>query len=104
MAEKKKETTSKEKILGIDLGTTNSCISIVEGGKATVIPNAEGARTTPSVVHITKEDERVVGEAAKKQAIIKPKETVNIAFLCKRKHGFPMNNLNTNTCWWHPEI
>jgi len=72
----KKETTSKEKILGIDLGTTNSCISVVEGGKATVIPNAEGARTTPSVVHITKDGERVVGESAKKQAIIKPNETV----------------------------
>jgi len=66
----------KEKILGIDLGTTNSCISIIEGGKATVIPNAEGARTTPSVVHIGSNGERVVGEPAKKQAIVKPKETV----------------------------
>ena len=67
---------AKEKILGIDLGTTNSCISIIEGGKATVIPNAEGARTTPSVVHISEDGERVVGEHAKKQAIVKPKETV----------------------------
>ncbi len=66
----------KEKILGIDLGTTNSCISVIEGGAATVIPNAEGARTTPSVVHITADGERVVGEPAKKQAIVKPKETV----------------------------
>ena len=67
---------AKEKILGIDLGTTNSCISIIEGGKATVIPNSEGARTTPSVVHISASGERIVGEPAKKQAIVKPKETV----------------------------
>ena len=67
---------AKEKILGIDLGTTNSCIAIIEGGKATVIPNSEGARTTPSVVHISADGERIVGEHAKKQAIVKPKETV----------------------------
>ncbi len=66
----------KEKILGIDLGTTNSCISIIEGGKATVIPNAEGARTTPSVVYIGSDGERVVGDSAKKQAVVKPKETI----------------------------
>ena len=52
--------TNKEKILGIDLGTTNSCISIIENGQATVIPNAEGARTTPSVVHITSSGERSI--------------------------------------------
>jgi molecular chaperone DnaK len=69
--------TSKEKILGIDLGTTNSCMSIIENGKAVVIPNAEGARTTPSVVHITASGERIVGEPAKKQAIVKPKETIS---------------------------
>ncbi len=68
---------SQEKILGIDLGTTNSCISIIENGKAIVIPNAEGARTTPSVVHITSSGERIVGEPAKKQAIVKPKETIS---------------------------
>ena len=67
---------AKEKILGIDLGTTNSCISIIEGGKAQVITNSEGARTTPSVVHISSSGERIVGEPAKKQAIVKPKETV----------------------------
>ncbi len=66
----------KEKILGIDLGTTNSCIAIMEGSTATVIPNAEGARTTPSVVHIAANGERIVGEPAKKQAIVKPNETV----------------------------
>lgn len=68
---------AKEKILGIDLGTTNSCMSIIEGGRATVIPNAEGARTTPSVVHITASGERIVGEPAKKQAIVKPNETIS---------------------------
>lgn len=67
---------AKEKILGIDLGTTNSCISVIESGKPVVIPNSEGGRTTPSVVHIKSDGERIVGEPAKKQAIVKPKETV----------------------------
>ncbi len=67
---------AKEKILGIDLGTTNSCMAIMEGGRPTVIPNSEGGRTTPSVVHITKDGERIVGEPAKKQAIVKPNETI----------------------------
>lgn len=67
---------AKEKVLGIDLGTTNSCIAIIEGGKPVVIPNSEGARTTPSVVHISASGERIVGEPAKKQAIVKPKETI----------------------------
>lgn len=67
---------AKEKILGIDLGTTNSCFSIIESGNPVVIPNSEGARTTPSIVHITKDGERIVGEPAKKQAIVKPKETI----------------------------
>lgn len=57
------------KIIGIDLGTTNSCVSVLEGGAATVIPNPEGARTTPSVVSITKKGERIVGDAAKRQAL-----------------------------------
>ena len=67
---------AKEKLIGIDLGTTNSCISVIEGTTPVVIPNAEGARTTPSVVHITADGERIVGEAAKKQAIVKPNDTV----------------------------
>lgn len=67
---------AKEKILGIDLGTTNSCVSVIEGTTPVVIPNAEGGRITPSAVHITAEGERIVGEAAKKMAIVKPKETV----------------------------
>jgi molecular chaperone DnaK len=64
------------KVIGIDLGTTNSCLAVMEGGEATVIPNAEGNRTTPSVVGFTKEGERLVGEVAKRQAITNPTRTV----------------------------
>lgn len=67
---------ASEKILGIDLGTTNSCMAIMEGGKAVVIPNAEGGRTTPSVVAFTKEGERLVGSLAKRQAITNHQNTV----------------------------
>ena len=65
-----------EKVLGIDLGTTNSCMAIMEGGRATVIANAEGGRTTPSVVAFTKEGERLVGNVAKRQAITNPNRTI----------------------------
>ena len=64
------------KIIGIDLGTTNSCVSVIEGGEPVVIPNAEGARTTPSVVAISKTGERMVGQVAKRQAITNPDRTV----------------------------
>jgi len=64
------------KIIGIDLGTTNSCVAVMEGGEATVIPNAEGARTTPSVVAFTKDNERLVGAVAKRQAITNPDKTI----------------------------
>ncbi|WAI00970.1 molecular chaperone DnaK [Methanogenium organophilum] len=67
---------ASEKILGIDLGTTNSCMSIMEGGKSTVIPNAEGGRTTPSVVAFSKDGERLVGSVAKRQAITNPERTI----------------------------
>ena len=65
------------KIIGIDLGTTNSCVAVMEGGEPTVIANAEGARTTPSVVAITKSGERLVGQVAKRQAIANPEHTVS---------------------------
>jgi molecular chaperone DnaK len=64
------------KIIGIDLGTTNSCVSVLEGGEAVVIPNAEGNRTTPSIVAFTKAGERLVGETAKRQAITNPDRTI----------------------------
>lgn len=64
------------KIIGIDLGTTNSCVSVLEGGEPVVIPNAEGNRTTPSVVAFTKSGERLVGETAKRQAITNPDRTI----------------------------
>ncbi|AQT83934.1 chaperone protein DnaK [Paenibacillus larvae subsp. larvae] len=64
------------KVIGIDLGTTNSCVAVMEGGEAVVIPNAEGNRTTPSVVGFKKDGERVVGETAKRQAITNPERTV----------------------------
>ncbi|MBI2517461.1 MAG: molecular chaperone DnaK [Opitutae bacterium] len=72
------------RILGIDLGTTNSCMAVMEGGEPVVIPNAEGARTTPSIVAFTKTGERVVGQAAKRQAVTNPKNTI---FSAKRLIG-----------------
>ena len=65
------------KIIGIDLGTTNSCVAVMEGGKPTVIPNAEGARTTPSVVAFSKTGERLVGEPAKRQAVTNADKTIS---------------------------
>ncbi|PWL71534.1 MAG: molecular chaperone DnaK [Clostridiales bacterium] len=65
------------KIIGIDLGTTNSCVAVMEGGEAVVIPNPEGARTTPSVVAFSKTGERMVGQVAKRQAITNPDKTVS---------------------------
>ena len=72
------------KIIGIDLGTTNSCVSVMEGGEAVVIPNAEGNRTTPSVVAFSKNGERLVGQIAKRQAVTNPDNTV---ISIKRKMG-----------------
>lgn len=65
------------KVIGIDLGTTNSCVAVMEGGEAVVIPNPEGARTTPSVVGFKKDGERIVGETAKRQAITNPDRTIS---------------------------
>src|SRR5216110_32592 len=72
------------KIIGIDLGTTNSCVAVMEGGDPVVIPNAEGNRTTPSVVAFSKSGERLVGQVAKRQAITNPANTV---FSIKRFMG-----------------
>jgi molecular chaperone DnaK len=78
------------KIIGIDLGTTNSVVSVMEGGDPVVIPNAEGGRTTPSVVAFTKDAERLVGQVAKRQAVTNPKNTV---FSIKRFMGRRMNEV-----------
>ena len=79
------------KILGIDLGTTNSCMSVMEGGQPVVLENAEGARTTPSVVAFSKDGERLVGQAAKRQAITNPKNTI---FSAKRLIGRKFEELS----------
>jgi molecular chaperone DnaK len=78
------------KIIGIDLGTTNSVVSVMEGGDPVVIPNAEGGRTTPSVVAFTKDGERLVGQVAKRQAVTNPKNTI---FSIKRFMGRRMNEV-----------
>jgi len=64
------------KVLGIDLGTTNSCMAVMEAGKSTVLENSEGARTTPSVVAFTKNGERLVGQPAKRQAVTNSQNTI----------------------------
>src|ERR1035437_980100 len=79
-----KGTHFMSKILGIDLGTTNSCMAVMEGGEPTVLENSEGARTTPSVVAFTKNGERLVGQAAKRQAVTNPANTI---FSIKRFMG-----------------
>jgi molecular chaperone DnaK len=78
------------KIIGIDLGTTNSVVSVMEGGDPVVIPNAEGGRTTPSVLAFTKDGERLVGQVAKRQAVTNPKNTI---FSIKRFMGRRMNEV-----------
>lgn len=78
------------KIIGIDLGTTNSCVAVLEGGEPIVIPNAEGARTTPSVVAFAKDGERLVGQVAKRQAITNPERTISSI---KREMGTHHKNI-----------
>ena len=80
------------KIIGIDLGTTNSCVAVMEGNDPVVIPNAEGGRTTPSVVAFTKNGERLVGQPAKRQAITNPKNTI---FSIKRFMGRLLNEVDS---------
>ena len=72
------------KIIGIDLGTTNSCVAVLEGGKPKVIENSEGARTTPSIVAFASDDEVLVGQSAKRQAVTNPTDTL---FAVKRLIG-----------------
>lgn len=80
------------KIIGIDLGTTNSCVAVMEGGEPVVIPNSEGGRTTPSVVAFTKDGERLVGQVAKRQAITNPTKTI---YSIKRFVGRRYNEVKT---------
>src|SRR6185436_6655400 len=68
---------SKGRVIGIDLGTTNSVVAVMENGQPSVIVNQEGARTTPSVVAITKDSERLVGQVAKRQAVTNPENTIS---------------------------
>ncbi len=72
------------KVIGIDLGTTNSCVAVMDGGKPKVIENAEGARTTPSIVAFAKDGERLIGQPAKRQAVTNPDNTI---FAVKRLIG-----------------
>src|SRR5215470_16679533 len=72
----RKEGYDMAKVIGIDLGTTNSCVAVMEGREPKVIENAEGARTTPSVVAFTDDGERLVGQAAKRQAVTNPENTL----------------------------
>src|SRR6266566_3349412 len=83
-----------EKIIGIDLGTTNSVVAVMEGGDPVVIPNAEGGRTTPSVVAFTKDGERLVGQVAKRQAVTNPKQTI---FSIKRFMGRRISEIPEET-------
>ena len=82
------------KIIGIDLGTTNSCVAVMEGSEPVVIPNSEGHRTTPSVVAFTDGGERKVGDPAKRQAITNPKRTV---FSIKRYMGEKFENVSSGS-------
>src|SRR3712207_1822791 len=83
-----------DKVIGIDLGTTNSVVAVMEGGDPVVIPNAEGGRTTPSVVGFTKDGERLVGQIAKRQAVTNPQNTV---FSIKRFMGRKMGEVQDET-------
>src|SRR5258706_15845327 len=82
------------KIIGIDLGTTNSVVAVMQGGEPVVIPNQEGARTTPSVVAITKTGERLVGQVGKRQGVTNPQNTV---YSIKRFMGRPYDEVGEGT-------
>ena len=82
------------KVVGIDLGTTNSCVAVMEGGKPTVIANAEGFRTTPSVVAYTKNQDKLVGQIAKRQAVMNPENTF---YSVKRFIGRRVDEVNEDS-------
>merc|ERR1719158_297979 len=83
-------TTRAEKTVGLDLGTTNSAVAFMEGGKPAIIPNAEGGRTTPSIVAFSKQGDRLGGQIAKRQAVVNP---VNTFFSVKRFIGRKMSEV-----------
>src|ERR1700743_2547819 len=90
------------KVIGIDLGTTNSCVAVMEGGKPKVIENAEGARTTPSIVAFTKDGERLIGQPAKRQAVTIPTNTVfAVKRLIRRRCDDPITRKDTELVPYH---
>ena len=90
------------KVIGIDLGTTNSCVSVMEGGKPKVIENAEGARTTPSIVAFAKDGERLIGQPAKRQAVTNPENTVfAVKRLIGRRFDDPVTKKDTELVPYH---
>src|SRR3954463_5024953 len=92
------EDSTMAKAVGIDLGTTNSVIAAVEGGQPTVVPNSEGSRTTPSVVAFTEQGERLVGQLARRQAILNPKGTIYSAKrFIGRRYDEVQSEINTVT-------
>ena len=90
------------KVIGIDLGTTNSCVAVMEGGKPKVIENAEGARTTPSIVAFAKDGERLIGQPAKRQAVTNPDNTIfAVKRLIGRRFDDPMTKKDTELVPYH---
>ncbi|MDH7637174.1 molecular chaperone DnaK [Sphingomonas oryzagri] len=90
------------KVIGIDLGTTNSCVAVMEGGKPKVIENSEGARTTPSIVAFTKDGERLIGQPAKRQAVTNPTNTVfAVKRLIGRRYDDPITRKDTELVPYH---
>ncbi len=90
------------KVIGIDLGTTNSCVAVMEGGKPKVIENAEGARTTPSIVAFTKDGERLIGQPAKRQAVTNPNNTIfAVKRLIGRRFDDPITKKDTELVPYH---
>ncbi len=88
------------KVIGIDLGTTNSCVSVMDGKNAKVIENAEGARTTPSIVAFSDSDERLIGQPAKRQAVTNPEGTIfAVKRLIGRRFDDPM--VARTRIWFH---